>query len=108
MKAATTLELGAVRRKITGLEAKHEADMHIRELTLENFRGAQHLPLDLDKRLNVFVGMNGAGKSSGSGCGGDASFMAGESHQDIAAHQDGPLQGIRHQKRTNRSGNLEY
>ena len=64
MKAATTLELGAVRRKITGLEAKHEADMHIRELTLENFRGAQHLPLDLDKRLNVFVGMNGAGKST--------------------------------------------
>ena len=38
--------------------------MHIDKLTLENYRGASHLPLELDKHLNVFVGMNGAGKSS--------------------------------------------
>ena len=38
--------------------------MHIRQLTLERFRGASSLPLELDARLNVFVGMNGAGKSS--------------------------------------------
>lgn len=38
--------------------------MHIRQLTLERFRGASSLPLALDSRLNVFVGMNGAGKSS--------------------------------------------
>ncbi len=38
--------------------------MHIQKLTLERFRGAINLPLTLDERLNVFVGMNGAGKSS--------------------------------------------
>lgn len=38
--------------------------MHIDKLTLERFRGAKFLPLQLDGRLNVFVGMNGAGKSS--------------------------------------------
>lgn len=38
--------------------------MHISEITLINFRGAEKLPLKLDKQLNVFVGMNGAGKSS--------------------------------------------
>ncbi|TYT75597.1 AAA family ATPase [Desulfobotulus mexicanus] len=38
--------------------------MHIQKLLLENFRGAQHLSLSLDKHLNVFVGMNGAGKST--------------------------------------------
>jgi predicted ATP-binding protein involved in virulence len=38
--------------------------MHIHNLTLQRFRGAQDLPLDLDDKLNVFVGMNGAGKSS--------------------------------------------
>jgi len=38
--------------------------MHISKLTLQRFRGAQDLPLDLDDKLNVFVGMNGAGKSS--------------------------------------------
>jgi len=38
--------------------------MHIHQLKLERFRGASSLPLQLDARLNVFVGMNGAGKSS--------------------------------------------
>lgn len=38
--------------------------MHIHKLTLERFRGAQNLSLELNEKLNVFVGMNGAGKSS--------------------------------------------
>ncbi|ESQ15164.1 MAG TPA: DUF2813 domain-containing protein [Chromatiaceae bacterium] len=38
--------------------------MHIDRLKLEQFRGARELSLNLDASLNVFVGMNGAGKSS--------------------------------------------
>lgn len=38
--------------------------MHVSEVRLSNFRGAQNLPIRLDEHLNVFVGMNGAGKSS--------------------------------------------
>lgn len=38
--------------------------MHIHNLTMERFRGANNLHLDLHERLNVLVGMNGAGKSS--------------------------------------------
>jgi len=38
--------------------------MRIHKLTLERFRGAQRLSLELHEKLNVFVGMNGAGKSS--------------------------------------------
>ena len=38
--------------------------MHIHKLKLDRFRGAQNLPLELHEKLNVFVGMNGAGKSS--------------------------------------------
>ncbi|MCC5808694.1 MAG: AAA family ATPase [Opitutales bacterium] len=38
--------------------------MHVENLNLTNFRGARSLPLKLDNRLNVLVGMNGAGKSS--------------------------------------------
>lgn len=38
--------------------------MHVSELKLLNFRGAQGLSINLDEHLNVFVGMNGAGKSS--------------------------------------------
>lgn len=38
--------------------------MHIHKLTLTGYRGARQLSLILDERLNVFVGMNGAGKSS--------------------------------------------
>jgi predicted ATP-binding protein involved in virulence len=36
----------------------------IQQLKLERFRGAQSLTLELHDKLNVFVGMNGAGKSS--------------------------------------------
>jgi predicted ATP-binding protein involved in virulence len=36
----------------------------IRSLKLTNFRGAVELALTLDDRLNVFVGVNGAGKST--------------------------------------------
>ncbi len=38
--------------------------MHIHKLKLERFRGAQRLSLELHERFNVFVGINGAGKSS--------------------------------------------
>lgn len=38
--------------------------MHINKLILTNYRGASSLSLDLNKNLNVFIGMNGAGKSS--------------------------------------------
>lgn len=38
--------------------------MQIEQLTLTHFRGAKSLTLDLHDRMNVFVGMNGAGKSS--------------------------------------------
>ena len=38
--------------------------MHIQTLTLTNYRGARSLSLDLHERLNVFVGVNGAGKST--------------------------------------------
>lgn len=38
--------------------------MHIAKLKLTHFRGAKDLTLELDEQLNVFVGMNGAGKST--------------------------------------------
>lgn len=38
--------------------------MYCSTLTLINYRGAQNLALDLEKQLNVFVGVNGVGKSS--------------------------------------------
>jgi predicted ATP-binding protein involved in virulence len=38
--------------------------MHINKLILERFRGAKSLSLELHPRLNVFVGMNGSGKST--------------------------------------------
>lgn len=38
--------------------------MHINKLKLDRFRGGQSLSLELHEQLNVFVGMNGAGKSS--------------------------------------------
>ncbi len=39
-------------------------DLFMRSLHLENFRGFQNLFLDFHPRLNVFLGDNGAGKSS--------------------------------------------
>ncbi len=38
--------------------------MHITQLELDGFRGARALAVDFDPRVNVFVGRNGAGKSS--------------------------------------------
>lgn len=38
--------------------------MYISKLVLENFRAWENLSCELDKKLNVFVGMNGSGKSS--------------------------------------------
>jgi predicted ATP-binding protein involved in virulence len=38
--------------------------MYIQKMTLERFRGADNLSMDLCKQLNLFVGANGAGKSS--------------------------------------------
>jgi len=38
--------------------------MHIQKLSLDRFRGAQRLPLEFHDKLNVFVGMNGTGKST--------------------------------------------
>jgi predicted ATP-binding protein involved in virulence len=41
-----------------------ETVMHINNLNLKGFRAANALSLKLHERLNVFVGMNGAGKTS--------------------------------------------
>ena len=38
--------------------------MHISKVSLKGFRGAKELTLQLHKKLNLFVGVNGAGKSS--------------------------------------------
>lgn len=38
--------------------------MHIEKLTLNNYRGVSKLALELDPKLNVFYGVNGAGKST--------------------------------------------
>jgi len=38
--------------------------MHIQKLKLERFRGAKDLTLALNDRLNLFVGVNGSGKST--------------------------------------------
>ncbi len=38
--------------------------MKISNLNLENYRGAQSLPLLLNQKLNVFYGVNGSGKST--------------------------------------------
>ncbi len=40
------------------------SSLYMRSLHLENFRGFQNLLLDFHPRLNVFLGNNGAGKSS--------------------------------------------
>ena len=38
--------------------------MYIQQLNFEHFRGAHSLSVELNSRINVLVGMNGAGKSS--------------------------------------------
>ena len=38
--------------------------MKIKKINLENYRGAQSLPLMFDQKINVFYGVNGSGKST--------------------------------------------
>jgi predicted ATP-binding protein involved in virulence len=38
--------------------------MHIKKLKIENFRGIRNMELELHPKMNVFIGINGAGKSS--------------------------------------------
>lgn len=38
--------------------------MKIKNITIENFRSAKELSIDLDENLNVFVGINGSGKTT--------------------------------------------
>ncbi|MDR3198577.1 MAG: AAA family ATPase [Planctomycetaceae bacterium] len=38
--------------------------MHITKVRIENFRGIHEMELELHPKLNVFIGINGAGKSS--------------------------------------------
>jgi len=38
--------------------------MKVKRIELNNFRSFKHLEVDLNERLNVFVGVNGAGKTS--------------------------------------------
>jgi len=38
--------------------------MKVKKVSLKNYRGAQDLSLELNPRLNVFVGVNGSGKST--------------------------------------------
>ncbi|MDR1053977.1 MAG: AAA family ATPase, partial [Planctomycetaceae bacterium] len=38
--------------------------MYIKSLSIENFRGIREMSLELHSRLNVFIGVNGSGKSS--------------------------------------------
>ncbi len=37
---------------------------HIAEITLQQYRGLQNIHLPLNEQMNVFIGLNGAGKSS--------------------------------------------
>jgi len=38
--------------------------MYVKKLKIENFRGIRDMELELHRRMNVFIGVNGAGKSS--------------------------------------------
>ena len=38
--------------------------MYVKKLLIENFRGIRKMELELHPRMNVFIGINGAGKSS--------------------------------------------
>lgn len=38
--------------------------MHVKKLEITNFRGIRQMELELHPRMNVFIGINGAGKSS--------------------------------------------
>jgi len=39
-------------------------NVFIKKITIENFKGIEHLELDLNDALNVLIGINGSGKSS--------------------------------------------
>ena len=39
-------------------------EMHLKRMTLENFRSKEHLALDFGSRLTLFLGENGSGKTS--------------------------------------------
>jgi len=38
--------------------------MHLNEIKIENFRVFKQLNIKFDSKLNVFIGLNGSGKSS--------------------------------------------
>jgi recombinational DNA repair ATPase RecF len=38
--------------------------MHIKHITVKNFRCFEHLEFDLNPDVNIFVGNNGSGKSA--------------------------------------------
>jgi predicted ATP-binding protein involved in virulence len=38
--------------------------MHIKHITVKNFRCFEHLEFDLNPDINIFVGNNGSGKSA--------------------------------------------
>ena len=38
--------------------------MYVKKLHIENFRGIRNMELELNPKMNVFIGINGAGKSS--------------------------------------------
>jgi predicted ATP-binding protein involved in virulence len=43
---------------------QEENIMHVKKLEILNFRGIRYMEIELHRRMNVFVGINGAGKSS--------------------------------------------
>ncbi len=38
--------------------------MHVKKITIENFRGIRNIKIEFHKQMNVFIGINGSGKSS--------------------------------------------
>jgi predicted ATP-dependent endonuclease of OLD family len=43
---------------------KNSSNMVIKKIHLKNFRLFEDITVDFDERLNVFIGVNGAGKSA--------------------------------------------
>ena len=39
-------------------------NLHVKKLSLINFKGLKEISFDFDKRINVIIGINGSGKSS--------------------------------------------
>ena len=40
-------------------------NLHVKQLSLINFKGLKKITFDFDKRVNAIIGINGSGKSSG-------------------------------------------